>query len=98
MDIQTIQKLTLPILKKHRITKAALFGSITQPDKVDENSDIDLLVELPHDVHGFDYINLKVDLQQELTKALQKEVDLVEYSLVKPALQPYIMQSQIPIL
>jgi len=98
MDIQTIQKLAIPILEKYGVTKAAIFGSATRPTEMTSQSDIDLLVELPHDVHGFDYINLKVDLQEDLEKTLKRSVDVVEYNLIKPALQTYILQSQIQIL
>lgn len=42
MDKQTIIKISKPILKKHRIEKAALFGSIVR-GKTRIDSDIDML-------------------------------------------------------
>ncbi len=53
-----------------------------------------MLVELPQDVHGYDYIALKVDLQEELESTLGKKVDVVEYDLIKPALKDYILPTQ----
>lgn len=97
MDIQTIKKLALPVLKKHGITRAGLFGSAVR-DEMNDKSDIDLLVELPKTVHGFDYVDLRVGLQEELELILKRRVDVVEYNLIKPALQPYILSSQIQIL
>jgi len=57
-------------------------------------SDIDILVELPKNIHGFDYVDLKVDLQTDLEAGLGKKVDLVEYELIKPTLKKYILPSQ----
>lgn len=97
MDIQKIKQLAVPILKKHGIVRASIFGSALQGE-MKETSDVDMLVELPKTVHGFDYIALKVDLQEELEFTLGRHVDVVEYNLVKPELKPYILPSQLQIL
>lgn len=93
MNIQFIKQIATPILKKHGVIRAAIFGSAVS-GKMTHNSDIDILVELPKNVHGFNYIDLKLDLQNDLEKSLGKKVDLVEYDLVKPALKRYILPSQ----
>lgn len=93
MDIQTVKQLAIPVLKKHGITRAALFGSIVRGEMKD-TSDIDVLVELPQTVHGFDYVALKINLQEELESTLGRKVDIVEYDLIKPALKNYILPSQ----
>src|SRR5258708_10348931 len=93
MDIQIINQLAIPVLKKHGMTRAALFGSIVRGE-MNDTSDIDVLVELPQTVHGFDYVALKVDLQEELESTLGRKVDIVEYDLIKPALKNYILPSQ----
>jgi len=93
MNTQTIKQLTAPILKKYGILRASLFGSAVRGD-MKNTSDIDILVELPQNVHGFDYVALKIDLQEELEATLGKKVDVVEYSLIKPALKKYILPSQ----
>ena len=97
MDILSIKQQTTPIFKKYGVTRASLFGSAARGD-MNIDSDIDLLVELPADVHGFNYVALMVDLQDELTAKLGKSVDLVEFNLIKPDLQKYILTSQVPIL
>lgn len=97
MDIQTIKQITIPVLKKYGVLRASVFGSAVR-DEMTEKSDVDLLVELPHTVHGFDYVALKVDLQEELESALGKHVDIVEYDLIKPALKNYILPSQMQIM
>ncbi|HCR81605.1 MAG: hypothetical protein UX28_C0003G0159 [Candidatus Pacebacteria bacterium GW2011_GWA1_46_10] len=96
MDLQTIKQQALPVLKKHRVSRAAVFGSAVQGEMTAE-SDVDFLVELPNDVHGFDYIALKLDLEDELKKSLGRDVDVVEYKLIKPSLKSYILPTQMPI-
>lgn len=97
MKIQTIKDLAIPVLKKYGITKASLFGSAVAGE-MKEVSDIDILVALPSTVHGFDYVALKVDLQEELESTLGKKIDVVEYDLIKPALKKYILPTQLQIL
>lgn len=81
MDISTIRQLAVPILKKHGIIRASLFGSAARGE-MNDNSDIDILVELPDSVHGYEYVSLKVDLQEELESTLGRKVDVVEYDLI----------------
>lgn len=97
MDIQTIKQLVLPVFKKHGVTRASVFGSAAQGQMTDK-SDIDFLVELPSNVHGFDYVALKVDLEEDLKNILGTKVDVVEFNLVKQDLKPYILPTQVQIL
>jgi hypothetical protein len=97
MDVNTIKQRSLPIFRKHRIVRAAIFGSATR-DEMTEKSDVDFLVELPGDVHGFDYVNLKLDLTDDLQKSLEKEIHVTEYKLIKQSLKNYILSTQMRIL
>jgi predicted nucleotidyltransferase len=97
MNIKNIQNLAIPVLKKYRIAKASLFGSAVRGE-MNALSDIDMLVELPDDVHGFEYVDLKVGLQEELESTLGKSVDLVEFKLIKDSLKNYILPEQVRIL
>src|SRR5690606_12414758 len=97
MDLQTIRQRALPILKKHRVVRAAVFGSATE-GKMNDTSDVDFLVELPDDIHGFEYVALKEDLKDDLSQSLGKEVDVVEYKLIKPSLRSHILPNQVQIL
>lgn len=97
MDVKTIKQRALPILRKHRVVRAALFGSAVR-EEMTEKSDVDFLVELPNDVHGFDYVALKLDLKDDLQESLGKEVDVVEYKLIKDSLKSYILPTQVQIL
>lgn len=97
INIQIIKQKALPILKKHGVIRAGIFGSAIRGEMT-EKSDVDLLVELPKDVHGFDYVALKVDLEEDLRNSLGTEVDIVEYNLIKADLRPYILPTQVQIL
>ena len=96
--LKAIQDKVLPILKKYNVKKASLFGSVLRDDFQSSKSDIDVLVDLPDTIHGFDYVALKIDLQEELKKILGRPVDVVEYKLIKPSLKPYILPNQFTIL
>ncbi|MCL6612313.1 MAG: nucleotidyltransferase domain-containing protein [Peptococcaceae bacterium] len=74
MDVETIKTIAVPILKKHGITRAAVFGSYARGEQK-KRSDIDLLIGYP----SGSKITLftLVELGDELKKALNKKVDLV---------------------
>lgn len=87
----------IPILLKYGVKRASLFGSVARGEET-EKSDIDLLVEMPKNVHGFAYIGLRMDLQSDLESVLNRRVDLVEYSLIKDSLRESILKNQTPLL
>lgn len=92
MDIQQAKDQIIPIIKKYRVSKASLFGSIVT-GKMHADSDIDLLVELPEDSSLFDMLRVKVSLEERL----KRRVDIVEFNGIKPALRDSILASQLPI-
>ena len=94
--IQVISEKIVPILEQHHIERAALFGSVVRGDMT-ESSDIDILVDVPDNVHGLDYIGYRLDLQKNLEYAVGRPVDLVEFRLVKPSLKPYIERTMYPL-
>ncbi|MDD4990218.1 MAG: nucleotidyltransferase family protein [Candidatus Pacebacteria bacterium] len=93
MSKQEIAKKIIPILKKQGVKKAALFGS-QATGQATKNSDVDLLVRLPKRFGLFEMGGLKMDLEE----ALNKKVDLVEYSTIHPLLKEQILQEQVSIL
>jgi hypothetical protein len=91
--LEQIIEQILPVLKQAEVKKAALFGSYVRGDN-NENSDIDILVDLPR---GKTLLDL-VDLKQDLEEILQRKVDVVEYGGIHPLLKDSILASQHPIL
>ncbi|MDX1941304.1 MAG: nucleotidyltransferase family protein [Saprospiraceae bacterium] len=92
MQIIEIQRTILSILQKHHITKAGIFGSFAKAETT-EASDVDILVELGTKMTLLDFVGIKLELED----ALQREVDLVEYQSIKPALREQILKEEIRI-
>lgn len=93
MDMATIKEKAIPVLQKHRILRAGIFGSYAQ-NKQGKNSDIDLLVELGNRISLLDFIGIKLELEE----TLGIPVDLVEYKTIKPLLKKRILEQEVQIL
>ena len=86
--IEEIKQKVVPILKRHGVTKAGIFGSLIRGE-AEKKSDLDILVEISKsDVSLLDFIGLKIELEE----ALGKKVDLVEYTAIKPLLRERILR------
>ncbi|MCK5833052.1 nucleotidyltransferase family protein [bacterium] len=83
----------VPILARNNARRAALFGSVIS-DNFDEQSDVDILVELDDSLSLLDYIGIIIELEDKLGR----KVDLVEYDTIKPALKDEIERSALRIL
>ncbi len=95
-DVKTVgevRDIALPILRRHGVFKAGIFGSCARGEMA-VGSDIDMLVEIREDISLLDFIRIK----QEITEALGRNVDLVEYDALKPLLRDRILNEQVPIL
>ena len=80
------------ICKKYKINELSIFGSSIRED-FGQNSDIDILVSFGKnaDISLFDIM----DLENEFSKLLQKEVDIVEKeSLKNPIRKNRILSSR----
>lgn len=92
MEIEQIKTRIVPILLRHRISRAGLFGSVVT-DRADEQSDIDILVQLGSKMGLLEFVGIK----HELEDALCQNVDLVEYRAIKPALRNRILSEEVRI-
>ena len=91
--INHIQKKIVPILTKAGVKRSSLFGSVARGEDT-ENSDIDILVELPEGRSLFDLVKL----ERKLNKSLGRKVDVITFNSVHPLLEKYIYQDLIQIL
>ena len=91
--LEQIKEKALPVLKNAGVTKSSLFGSYVRGEAT-ENSDVDILIDFPKEKSLFDFIGLKLQLEE----VLQKKVDLVEYNTIKPRLKQFILSEQVQIL
>ncbi len=91
--LEDIKLKTLPILKRAEVKKAALFGSYVRGDNT-QDSDIDILVELPDNATLFELGGLKLTLEEKL----QKRVDVVTYKSISPIIKESILSNQYPLI
>ena len=92
MQIAEIKEKIIPILVKHHVRRAGIFGSVATGN-TSKNSDVDILVELGDKIGLLDFVLIK----HELEDLLGKRVDLVEYQAVKPRLRNRILNEEIRI-
>ena len=93
LSVEEIRQTALPILHRYGVTRAAVFGS-TVKGQLRPESDIDILVRIDRNISLLDFVGLKLDLEQ----ALSRRVDLVEYDTIKPRLRKQILEEQEMIL
>ncbi len=93
LTVKKIGEIVVPILKSYGTKRAAIFGSAAR-GTMRKDSDVDILVDLPSGLGLFEVVGIK----QELEEALERKVDLVDYSTIKPVIRENILNSQIPIL
>ncbi len=91
-DLEEIKKKALPILKEAGVLRSAIFGSYATGENR-EDSDIDILVDVPRGTTLFDLVDLKYRLEE----ALGKEVDLVTYDGIHPLLRDIMKNRSNPI-
>ena len=81
-DIQTIKE----YFSGQPVIKAYLFGSFSR-NEADQNSDIDILVDLDYSKHiGLGFI----EMQSGLQKKLDRKIDLISSKAVSKYIQPFI--------
>lgn len=92
MEIDEIKRLVTPLLEKHQIKRAGIFGSAAK-GAMDAGSDVDMLVELGSRISLLEFVGIK----HEMEDVLETKVDLVEYSAIKPRLKDQILSEEIRI-
>lgn len=93
MNIEEVKIKALPILRRAKVVRSSVFGSVARGEARD-NSDIDLLVELTKDKSLLDLVDLKMRLEERLGK----KVDITTYRAISPRLQKFIRRDEVRIL
>lgn len=93
VNLDEIKKKALPILKEEGAIRAALFGSVVRGEARDD-SDIDILVDLPRGTSLFDLAGLKIKLEE----SLGRDIDIVTYNSIDPLLKNHILKDQFQII
>ncbi len=85
--IPDIKKKIVPILKRHAVKKASIFGSFARGE-AKARSAIDLLIEYKRDNKSlFDLVNLKAELEE----ILGRKVDIMTYNSIYWRLRDQIL-------
>lgn len=90
LTVEDVRARIAPVLRRHRVRRAGLFGSLVHGD-LRPDSDVDILVELPEGQSLLDLVALKLDLERELGRA----ADVVEYAALHPLLRTRILEEQV---
>ena len=89
-----MKKKIRPILKKHSVKKAAIFGSFARGE-AKAKSDVDILIEYKSKTKSlFDLVDLKSDLEE----TLDRRVDLITYNSIYWRIREQILAEQVVIL
>lgn len=91
--LDEIKEKLVGVLKKYKVKRAALFGSIVRGE-ASEKSDIDLLVEFEGRRSLLDLAGLKLELEE----LLRRKVDVITYGSLHPLLKEKILSEQEVIL
>jgi predicted nucleotidyltransferase len=93
-NVSSIKRKALPILKRHDVKRAAIFGSFARGE-AKAKSDVDLLIEYKgRNKSLFDL----VDLKSELEEIFGRKVDIVTYSSIYWRVRDQILAEQVVIL
>jgi len=93
-EIEKIKEKIIPVLNKHGIIHAGLFGSIVRGE-ITPDSDIDVLIEIPEhsNISLFDLAGIEMELEE----ILKRKVDLLTYNSIHHLLKDKILQEEIKI-
>ncbi|MBI4289681.1 MAG: nucleotidyltransferase domain-containing protein [Chloroflexi bacterium] len=92
-DIGKLKESIVPILKRHNVNRAAIFGSLATGG-AKETSDLDLLVEFKGEKSLLDLAALKLDLEE----ATNRKVDVVTYRALHPLIRDRVLKEQVRVL
>ena len=92
-EISNIRRRVVPILKRHEIKRAALFGSFARGEQT-AHSDLDLLVEFRRGKNLFDLVALKMDLEIKTGR----KVDLLTYRSLHRSIRDRVLSEQVILL
>ena len=92
-ELERLRERVAPILRRLGVRRASVFGSLARGEG-DEESDVDLLVELEPGRSLLDLAELKVELEE----VLGRRVDVITYDSLHPLLRERVLREQRRIL
>jgi predicted nucleotidyltransferase len=92
-ELERLREKVAPILRRLSVRRASVFGSLARGEG-NEESDVDLLVELEPGRSLLDLAELKVELEE----VLGRRVDVITYDSLHPLLRDRVLREQRRIL
>ena len=92
--LQEIARVSKPILKKHGVAKAGIFGSVARGE-ARKRSDVDILIQFKGRKKS--YFDL-IRLEEELEAKLKRKVDIITYRSINHLLRKRILKEEVRIL
>jgi len=92
-NVEKLKKKLLPILKRHQVSRAGIFGS-TAEGTTRETSDVDILIEFKGEKSLLDLVALKLDLEAEINT----NVDVLTYQALNPLIKKKVLAQEVRIL
>ena len=89
-SLDDIQERIIPILRRDSVLRAGIFGSFARGEE-HEDSDLDVLIDVPRGATLFGLSALALELED----ALGREGDLVTYPAIHPGLRKSILADQV---
>jgi uncharacterized protein len=93
LNIEDLKAQLIPILQKHQVSRASIFGSIAS-GTANKSSDLDLLVEFSGEKSLLDLVSLKLDLEEEI----DRKVDVLTYRALHPLIRERVLKQEIRVL
>lgn len=91
--IERIRLRALPILKRHGVVRAGIFGSFVRGEEK-RSSDIDMLIKFGGRKSLLDLVSVEMELEG----VLKRKVDLLTYNSLNPLLKNRILGEEVKIL
>jgi len=93
VKLKEIESRILPVLRRHDVAEAGLFGSAARGE-VKKSSDIDILIRFRGKRSLLDLVGLKLDLEE----TLRRKIDVVEYPAIHPFIRERVLREQVKVL
>ena len=93
LNVEELRQKLIPILKRHQVSRAAIFGSLVT-GTARKSSDLDLLVEFMGERSLLDLVALKLDLEAEINR----KVDVLTYRALNPLLRKRVLKHEVRVL
>ena len=93
-QLAEIKERTVPILKKHNAVEAYVFGSTARGENRPD-SDVDILVRFNQMDNLFEFVGIKLDLEDALDG---RKVDLVQMGALRPEFRQGVDRDKVRII